>query len=90
MSAWQKSKKLSRDTPKAMTCIEPNQIYLIEVKEQSLTVATLVTLAMKFRSKKGLTIGKYSCLCSNLFHSLSRYPEIKSIGNETFSNRPNG
>jgi len=48
------AKKLSRETLGAMAGIEPKQIYLIEVKGQSPTVATLVALAlaMKFHPKK--------------------------------------
>lgn len=40
------SKKLSRETLGAIAGIEAKQIYLIEVKGQSPTVATLVALAI--------------------------------------------
>ncbi|MCH5689822.1 helix-turn-helix domain-containing protein [Niabella sp. W65] len=48
------AKKLSRETLGAMAGVEPKQIYLIEVKGQSPTVATLVALAlaMKLHPKK--------------------------------------
>ncbi|ANH80237.1 hypothetical protein A8C56_03890 [Niabella ginsenosidivorans] len=48
------AKKLSRETLGAMAGIEAKQIYLIEVKGQSPTVATLVALAlaMKLHPKK--------------------------------------
>jgi transcriptional regulator with XRE-family HTH domain len=48
------TKKLSRETLGAMAGVEPKQIYLIEAKGQSPTVATLVALAlaMKLPPKK--------------------------------------
>ncbi len=48
------TKKLSRETLGTMAGVEPKQIYLIEAKGQSPTVATLVALAlaMKLPPKK--------------------------------------
>ncbi|MGC4233478.1 MAG: helix-turn-helix transcriptional regulator [Niabella sp.] len=48
------TKKLSREILGAMAGVEPKQIYLIEAKGQSPTVATLVALAlaMKLPPKK--------------------------------------